>query len=89
MGTPIKAYAAYARGEPVRPFEFDPGQLRDEQVEIRVTHCGICHSDLSMLDNEWGMTRYPIVAGHEAVGVITEIGSGVKGLQVGERVGLG
>ena len=39
-----------------------------EEVEIKVSHCGVCHSDLSMLDNEWGMSKYPFVPGHEAVG---------------------
>jgi alcohol/geraniol dehydrogenase (NADP+) len=52
MSVKFKAYAAPAKGEELKPFEFDPGPLRDEQVEIKVGHCGICHSDLSMLDNE-------------------------------------
>jgi uncharacterized zinc-type alcohol dehydrogenase-like protein len=54
MKTPFKGYAASAKGEPLRPFEFDPGELGVEQVEVEVEYCGICHSDLSMLDNDWG-----------------------------------
>jgi uncharacterized zinc-type alcohol dehydrogenase-like protein len=55
----IKAYAAHEPGGELKPFEYDPGSLGDEQVEINVEYCGICHSDLSMLDNEWGMSKYP------------------------------
>ncbi len=89
MSTKFKAYAALSKGAKLQPFEFDPGAMRDDQVEIKVTHCGICHSDLSMLDNDWGMSSYPFVPGHEAVGVITEIGSHVKNLKVGQTVGVG
>ncbi len=89
MSTKFKGYAALSKGAKLQPFEFDPGPMRDDQVEIKVTHCGICHSDLSMLDNEWGMSSYPFVPGHEAVGVITEIGSRAKNLKVGQTVGVG
>jgi len=54
MNTKFKAYAAPAQGKALVPFEFEPGPLAGEQVEVKVSHCGICHSDLSMLDNEWG-----------------------------------
>jgi alcohol/geraniol dehydrogenase (NADP+) len=89
MGTTFKAYAASAKGAKLQPFEFDPGPLRDEQVEIQVEYCGICHSDLSMLDNDWGQTAYPFVPGHEVTGRIVAAGDKVKGLKVGQRVGLG
>lgn len=89
MNTPIRSFAALEKGAPLKPFEFDPGPLGPEQVEIAVTHCGVCHSDISMLDNEWGMTGYPLVPGHEAVGKISAAGLQVKGLKVGQRVGLG
>jgi uncharacterized zinc-type alcohol dehydrogenase-like protein len=85
----IKSYAALEAGGELQPFEFDPGNLGRNEVEIDVEHCGICHSDLSMLDNEWGMTQYPFVPGHEVVGTISQIGEGVKSLIVGARVGLG
>ncbi len=73
----------------MQPFEYDPGELGDEQVEIVVSHCGICHSDLSMIDNEWGQSVYPLVPGHEVVGTIAAAGSAVKGVKAGQRVGLG
>ncbi|MCA6060671.1 MULTISPECIES: NADPH-dependent aldehyde reductase Ahr [Thalassolituus] len=85
----IKAYAAFEPGGELKPFEYDPGPLGDHDVEIDVEYCGICHSDLSMLNNEWGMTRYPFVPGHEVAGRISAVGAHVKKLQVGDRVGLG
>ena len=85
----IHAYAAKAPKTPLQPFEFEPGELGPDQVEIKVTHCGICHSDLSMLDNEWGMSQFPLVPGHEAVGTVLALGENAKGLKVGQRVGVG
>ena len=58
-------------------------------MEIKITHCGICHSDLSMLDNDWGMSQFPLVPGHEAVGTVLALGENAKGLKVGQRVGVG
>jgi uncharacterized zinc-type alcohol dehydrogenase-like protein len=85
----VRAYAAQkAKGE-LKPFEYEPGPLGDEEVEIAVSHCGICHSDLSMLDNEWGMTKYPFVPGHEAVGTVRAVGARVATVKPGDRVGLG
>jgi uncharacterized zinc-type alcohol dehydrogenase-like protein len=85
----IKAYAAHQPGGELKPFEYDPGLLKAEEVEIKVEYCGICHSDLSMLDNEWKMTQYPFVPGHEVVGTIAAKGDAVKEVKVGQRVGLG
>lgn len=85
----IKAYAAQEPGGKLEPFEYDPGPLGAKEVEIRVDHCGICHSDLSMLNNDWGMTSYPFVPGHEIVGRIGALGEDVKHLSVGQVVGLG
>ncbi len=85
----IKAYAASEPGGELKPFEYDPGKLGAEEVEIDVEYCGICHSDLSMLDNECGMTQYPFVPGHEIVGKIAAMGDAVEKLSIGQRVGLG
>lgn len=89
MSTPIKALAATAAKQPLQPFEYEPGPLGCEQVEIAVETCGICHSDLSMLDNEWGMSSYPFVPGHEVTGTVAALGAHTKRLKVGDRVGLG
>src|SRR6202789_2368745 len=83
------AYAAKTAKGPLEPFSFDPGALGPEEVEISVTHCGLCHSDLSMLDNEWGMTKYPFIPGHEVTGTVVALGEEAKGLKIGQRVGLG
>lgn len=85
----IHAYAALEAKSPLKPFEYDPGVLPSDEVEIEVQYCGICHSDLSVIDNEWGMTQFPVVPGHEVVGTIAKIGDQVKYLQVGQTVGLG
>ena len=85
----IRAYAATAAGAALEPFEFDPGPLGDEQVEIAVDYCGICHSDLSVIHNSWGNAQFPLVPGHEVSGRIVATGDKVKKVKAGDRVGLG
>lgn len=85
----INAYAAKTAGGKLEPFQYNPGALKDEEVEINVEYCGVCHSDLSMLKNEWGNSQYPLVPGHEVVGTIGAIGDRVTRLKIGQRVGLG
>ena len=89
MKREFNAYAASGPKGRLEPFSFDPGPLEPEDVEIKVTHCGLCHSDLSMLDNEWGMSQYPFVPGHEVTGTVVALGEAAKGLKLGQRVGLG
>lgn len=85
----VKAYATkQAKGE-FEPFEFEPGVIAPDEVDISVESCGICHSDLSMLDDEWGMSQFPLVPGHEVIGKISAVGEHVSHLAVGDRVGLG
>lgn len=86
---PIRAWAAQQAKGKLQPFEYNPGELAADDIEINVTHCGICHSDLSVLKNDWGVSTYPCVCGHEAVGTIGAVGSNVKTLKIGQRVGLG
>jgi len=85
----IKALAAFGAKQSLKPFEYNPGPLGSEQVEIAVESCGICHSDLSMLDNDWGMTTYPFVPGHEVIGKVVALGDHTKRVKIGDRVGLG
>lgn len=85
----IKAYAALRPGGKLQPFEYNPGSLGAHDVEIAIEHCGICHSDISMLKNEWGMTRYPLVPGHEVIGTIAAKGAYVHNFRLKQRVGLG
>ena len=89
MSSPIQAFAATAPKASLQAFEYTPGALGDEDVEIAVESCGICHSDLSMLDNEWGFSDFPLVLGHEVVGRVVALGSQAKRLKLGDRVGLG
>lgn len=85
----IKGYAAYGKGEQLKEFEYDPGLIGSKEVEIDVKFCGICHSDISMIDNDWGLSTYPLVPGHEVVGVISSVGNDVTTLKPGQNVGLG
>lgn len=85
----IKAYAAFEAGGELKPFEYTTTEIGPQEVEIDVEYCGICHSDLSMLENEWGLSQYPLVPGHEVVGTIAKTGSSVKHLQPGDKAGIG
>lgn len=85
----IRAYATSQPSGKLSPFEYQPGPLGPNHVEIDVQYCGICHSDLSMIDNEWGVSQYPLVPGHEVVGTVAAKGETVEHLSVGQIVGLG
>ena len=85
----ITGWAAGAAGQPLKLATFDVGALGAEEVEVAVDYCGICHSDLSMINNEWGNARYPFIPGHEVVGRVVALGAQAKGLSVGQRVGIG
>ncbi len=85
----VHAFAAETAGAELKPFSYELGPLGTEEVDIKVHYCGICHSDLSMLNNEWGMTQYPFVPGHEIVGEVVAVGEEVKSVAVGDFVGLG
>ena len=89
MSETFHGWAASKAGETLRQIQFDPGPLHPEQVQVKIESCGICHSDLSMLNNDWGNAVFPLVPGHEVIGTIEKIGDQAKGLAVGDRVGLG
>lgn len=89
QATKFHAYAVLNPGESLKPWEYEPPSLSREDVEIRVTHNGLCHTDLHMRDNDWNVSQFPLVPGHEVVGEVTAIGSMVKTLKVGDRVGVG
>jgi uncharacterized zinc-type alcohol dehydrogenase-like protein len=69
--------------------DIDLGPLGIEEVEVAVEHCGVCHSDVSVLNNEWGISQFPAVLGHEVVGRVTAVGTATKGVKVGQQVGVG
>ena len=84
-----QAWVAKAAKQPMRLETVDLGPLGAEDVEVAVEHCGLCHSDLSVLNNDWGFSQYPATLGHEVIGQVTAVGSNAKGLTVGQRVGVG
>lgn len=85
----ITAWVAPTQKSKFTKQEIDLGPLGDEEVEVAVEHCGICHSDLSILNNEWGNSKYPAVLGHEITGHVVAVGPAVKGIKVGQKVGIG
>ena len=85
----INAFATMKAKGTLVEFAYDPGLLGSAEVEIDVAYCGICHSDLSMIDNDWGRSQYPLVPGHEVIGTVAAVGAGVTTLVVGDVVGLG
>ncbi len=87
----IKSYAAMQAGQALELYEYDAAELAAEEVEVQVEYCGVCHSDLSMIDNEWGISQFPVIAGHEVIGRVSALGEAAKnkGLSVGQRVGIG
>lgn len=85
----IQALAALNPKEQLSEFQYDSKTLKEYECIVTVHTCGICHSDIHMMDNDWKMSKYPIVPGHEVVGVVAEVGSLVSHLKVGDRVGVG
>ncbi|KAH6832888.1 cinnamyl alcohol dehydrogenase 7 [Perilla frutescens var. hirtella] len=84
--------AGWAARDPsgiLSPFNFSRRAVADRDVQFKVLYCGICHSDLHKIKNEWGNAHYPIVPGHEVVGVVTEVGAKVEKFKPGDKVGVG
>jgi alcohol/geraniol dehydrogenase (NADP+) len=88
MSSAIHAYAAMAPNETLRPFSYEPGELGAHEVEVEISHCGLCYSDIHLIDDDWKMSKYPLVPGHEVVGRVTR--KGIRALHAeGTRVGIG
>lgn len=87
--TTFSGWAARAAKEALQPFSYEPRELGPDEVEIEISHCGICYSDISLIDNGWNSSVYPFIPGHEIVGRVTARGSAVAHLSVGQRVGVG
>ncbi len=85
----IHGFGVHAAGAELLPFKYEPGELRPQDVEIKISHCGVCHSDLSLIDNEWGITQYPFIPGHEIIGTVAAKGGAVADVSIGDRVGVG
>jgi alcohol dehydrogenase (NADP+) len=89
MTDKIKAWACLEKGGQIQPWEYEPRQLGADDVEIKITHCGMCGSDLHHIDSGWRPGIYPMVPGHEIVGHVIAKGSNVKDFELGQRVGVG
>jgi uncharacterized zinc-type alcohol dehydrogenase-like protein len=87
--TQINAYAALQANAPLEPYSYQVAALGANEVELDVLNCGICHSDLSIIENAWGISEFPTVPGHEVIGTIAARGSAVTHLKIGQTVGLG
>ena len=85
----IRGLAAHAAGAQLLSFKYSVGELGPHEVEVKITHCGVCHSDIHLINNDWGLSKYPFIPGHEIVGTVTGVGSEVTDRTLGERVGIG
>ena len=87
--TLARGWGTDAPDQPLKPMEFERRALRPDDVAIKITYAGICHSDLHTCRNDWGGTRYPVIPGHEIVGTVTAIGNEVTRHRVGDTVAVG
>lgn len=87
--TPSKGYAALRANTPLVPFTFERRSPQPRDIEIDIAYCGICHSDLHQARDEWGDSRFPMVPGHEIVGIVKRVGSEVTNFKQGDKVGVG
>lgn len=85
----VKAYGTDAANQPLHEMEITRRALRDTDVEIEMLYCGICHSDLHTIHNDWGSTAYPVVPGHEMIGRVSQVGKNVSKFQIGDLAGIG
>lgn len=84
-----KAFAAQSATTPLGPFTFDRREPGAHDVQIEILYCGVCHSDIHQVRNEWGGSMYPMVPGHEIVGRVTHVGASVSKFAVGDLAGVG
>jgi uncharacterized zinc-type alcohol dehydrogenase-like protein len=85
----IVGYAAKGLGQALEPFSYEPPELKNNEVRVSVTHCGLCYSDIFAIEDLFAITSFPFVPGHEIVGHVSEVGPFVSGLKKGDRVGVG
>ncbi len=82
-------YAAHNNDSPLVPFSFERRDPLPTDVQIEILFCGVCHSDIHQVRNEWGNATFPMVPGHEIVGKVTQVGSQVSKFKIGDHVGVG
>jgi alcohol dehydrogenase (NADP+) len=86
---PTKAYAAQSPTSPLAPFSLERRKPGPRDVLIKIRYCGVCHTDIHFVRNDWGISMYPIVPGHEIVGVVESVGDQVRKFKPGDTVGVG
>ena len=89
MSKSIKAYGVSNEKEPLKPLTIQRREVGIDDVKVKISFCGVCHSDIHTVRNEWGGSKYPVVPGHEIVGRVTEVGKNVGKFKVGDLVGVG
>jgi uncharacterized zinc-type alcohol dehydrogenase-like protein len=89
MTSTVQGYAAHSSDADLVSFSFERRDLRPDDVEIEILFCGVCHSDIHHVRNDWGGEEYPIVPGHEIVGRVTRVGTEVARFKQGDTVGVG
>ncbi|MED6185954.1 putative cinnamyl alcohol dehydrogenase 6 [Stylosanthes scabra] len=85
----VSGWAAHDSSGIITPYTFKRRENGVNDVTIQILYCGICHTDIHHVKNEWGITRYPVVPGHEIVGLVTKVGTQVRGFKQGDTVGVG
>ncbi|MDX1544479.1 MAG: NAD(P)-dependent alcohol dehydrogenase [Christiangramia sp.] len=85
----VNAYAVKASDADLEPFEIERRKLQPNDVKIEITYCGVCHSDIHQVRNDWGNSLYPVVPGHEIIGRVKEVGKEVSKFKEGDLVGVG
>ena len=86
---PTKSYAAQKAGDTLAPFNFERRDPGPHDVEIDILYCGVCRSDIHLVDNDWGISVYPMVPGHEIIGRVASVGEHVKKFKPGDTAGVG
>ena len=89
MDNIVNGYGPKKAKSQLQPHSYQLNKLAPKDVVVEISHCGVCYSDIHLIDNDWGISNYPFIPGHEIVGSVTQKGSQVKNLKIGQRVGVG
>ncbi|MFC1514102.1 NAD(P)-dependent alcohol dehydrogenase [candidate division KSB1 bacterium] len=85
----IDCYAALDKGKYLKKYRYESKPLNNWEIEVEISHCGICHSDIHLIDDDWDISSYPLVPGHEIIGFVKKKGKNVNVLKINDRVGIG
>ena len=85
----VKAYAAHEPAANLKPFEVKRREVKEDDIQIDIEYCGVCHSDIHTVNNDWGGSQYPVVPGHEIIGRVVNVGENVSDFKEGDLVGVG